>query len=125
MTEKSVEVVRIDGVACVVAVTPSQIQYISTTGDPGTIELEECSRNWMRRRREQAADFILVPGASQSVADQWNARCVGTRGGSSARYWVQFMNERNTRLEFGTYEARGEQLLGPLARHGWHTFDGE
>ena len=125
MTESSLEVVRIDGsVAPNLTVTPSQIQYTSVTGDPNTIELEECARNWMRLKREQADEFILVPGASRSDADKWDARCVGTRNGCGP-YWVQFMNDRNTRFEFATWEALMEHLVGPLARHGWHTFDTE
>jgi hypothetical protein len=64
-----------------------------------------------------------LPGATEQSAAAWNARCVGQRGASDNPPWVEFMNARMTRFEFATYEALYSELLTPLRREGWQTFD--
>jgi hypothetical protein len=124
MSEESVEVVRVgDSCACILRVTQKHIEYVGMTGQKYSIDLEECARNWMRWHDDHAHEFISVSSSSQADVDAWNARCVGERSALDEPHWVEFTNDRRTRFEFRTYEALYEDLLGPLMRNGWHTFD--
>jgi hypothetical protein len=108
----------------IVRVTPDRIEYIDLAGQEKVIDLDECARNWLQYCKDHSRDFILMPGATQESVAAWNARCVGRRGGGGTLYWVELMNERKTRFEFETWEAR-VHLLAPLMAAGWHTFDNE
>ena len=77
----------------------------------------------MRWHDEHIQEFTLFPGSTKADRDAWNVRCVGKRGVLDHPPWVQFMNERNSRFEFGNYEALYAELLGPLMEKAWHTFD--
>jgi hypothetical protein len=118
------EVVRI-GVsgARIVAVTRQRIDYIDMVGQERFIDLEECAKGWAQLHDDRSQEFLPLPGATEQGIAAWNASCVGQRGALDNPPWAEFMNERNTRFEFGTYEALYEQLLRPLKRAGWHTFD--
>jgi hypothetical protein len=52
-----------------------------------------------------------LPGASEQGIAAWSARCVGLRGALDDPPWAEFLNERNTRFEFGSYEALYAELL--------------
>ena len=120
---QSVEVIRISaGDTRIVSVSPRQIEYIALTGERCTIDLEESARNWENRYRNDSDEFVPITD-SQAEVDDWNARCVGTRGALDDPPWVEFMNARRTRFEFDSYEAIYRELLGPISRYGWHTFD--
>jgi hypothetical protein len=118
------EVVRI-GVsgARIVAVTRERIDYIDMAGEQRFVDLEECAKAQARWHNEHRSDFLLLPGASEHGVVAWNARCVGERGACDNPPWAALMNERNTRFEFASYEALYRELLNPLKRAGWHTFD--
>lgn len=123
MYQESTEVVRIEAAqARILRITPKHVEYIGLTGPQQSIDLEECARNWVRWCDEREHEFIILSGSRADI-DLWNARCVGTRGAMDQPPWVQFMNDRNTRFEFRSYEAVYEELLEPLMKNGWHTFD--
>ena len=120
MTDPAREIVRI-GVneARILGVTPLRIDYIDEACQEQSIDLQECARNWGRWRDSQRHEFRPLPGFNDQRVADWNARCVGERGGS----WTEFMNERKTRFEFATHVALYRELLTPLSVAGWHTFD--
>jgi hypothetical protein len=124
MYQESTEVVRIaPAQSRILRITQKHVEYISLTGPQHFIDLQECAKNWVRWHNEREREFIALSGSSRADIDLWNARCVGTRGASDQPPWVQFMNDRNTRFEFRSYEAVYQELLGPLMQNGWHTFD--
>jgi hypothetical protein len=118
------EIVRI-GVsgARIVAVARQRIDYIDMAGQEQFIDLEKCASSWGRWHDDRSQEFLPLPGATGQGIAAWNARCVGQRGALDSPPWAEFMNERNTRFEFATYEALYTELLGPLMQAGWHTFD--
>jgi hypothetical protein len=118
------EIVRIGASAGrIVTVTPRRIHYIDVAGQEQVIDLETCARSWGRWHDAHSREFLPLPGATEQSIRAWNARCVGQRDLSAEPPWVAFLNERNTRFEFETYEAVYLELLGPLEKAGWHTFD--
>jgi hypothetical protein len=118
------EIVRIGASgARIVAVTRQRIDYIDMAGQEQFIDLEECARRWGRWHDERSQEFLPLPGATEQGIAASNARCVGKRGALDNPPWAEFRNERNTRFEFGSYEALYTELLGPLRQAGWHTFD--
>jgi hypothetical protein len=124
MNQESKELVRVgDGNARILRVTPALIDYTDIAGQARLIDLRECAGNWRRFHDANRHDFIIVPGSSEAEADARNSRCVGERGALDDPPWVEFMNDRRTRFEFQTYEAVYGELLGPLAKNGWETFD--
>ena len=108
--------------ARIVGVTRERIDYIDAAGEERFIDLEECARSW-ERWRAQSSGFQTLPGWTAQSAAAWQTRCVGQRGAVDNRPSAQLMNERRTRFEFTSYEALYKELLDPLKRAGWHTFD--
>jgi len=104
-------------------VNHERLEYIDGAGQEQVIELKECARNWVRWHDNHRQEFVLLPGASEADALIENARCVGQRGALDDPPWAELMNERKTRFEFESYEALYRELLGPLSRAGWGTFD--
>jgi hypothetical protein len=104
-------------------VTRQGIDYIDMAGQERFIDLEECARGWGRWHDDRSQEFLPLPSATEQSIAAWNARCVGQRGALDNPPWAEFMNERNTQFEFGTYEALYDELLRPLKRVGWHTLD--
>jgi hypothetical protein len=125
MVERAGEVIRVGSSrARIVRVTLERIEYLDMAGQDQVIDLKECARNWVQWSKGHDGDLVPVSGASQEEVDNWNARCLGQRGGTYYQ-WVEFMNERKTRFEFETWEARLKELQGPLMVAGWNTFDTE
>ena len=124
MDHTTPEVVRVGApgvrIACI---TSQRIDYIDMGGHEQSIDLEECAQRWVRWYEEHRQEFLVLPGASQAEVDTENARCVGQRGGGHSTWWAEFMTERKTRFEFAGLEALWRELLGPLMRFGWRTFD--
>ena len=121
---KTTEVIRIGvGNSRIIGITQRQISYVGRAGEPCTIDLKECARTWPRFRSDHGAEFITVTDSTSAEIDDWNARCVGSRGALDDPPWVQFMNQRHTRFEFEDNEAIYRELLTPMSRYGWHTFD--
>ena len=108
--------------ARIVGVTRERIDYIDAAGEERFIDLEECARSW-ERWRAQSGGFSSVAGLDRGEPATWQTGCVGQRGAVDNRPSAQLMNERRTRFEFTSYEALYKELLDPLKRAGWHTFD--
>jgi hypothetical protein len=124
MSDPSPEIVRI-GVsgARILSITHERLDYIDEAGQEQCIDLQECAKRWGRWRGERSRDFLPLPGATdQGIAD-WNARCVGQRGALGNPPWAEFITEPRIRFAFASYEALYRELLDPLGRAGWHTFD--
>ena len=118
------EIIRIGaGGSRSINVTQRTVEYVGLAGELCTLDLQECARNWVRWHRDHSDEFIPVTDASPADIDDGNARCVGTRGACDNPPWVEFMNERRTRFEFDSYEAIYREILGPISRHRWQTFD--
>ena len=109
--------------ARIVRVTPEHLLYNDEDGSEYDLELSQCAAHWVQWREEHAGEFVLLPGADAGEARAWNARCVGERGACDDPPWVELRSEPRTRFEFESYEAVYEELLGPLGKAGWHTFD--
>jgi hypothetical protein len=118
------EVVRIgESGARIVAVTRERIEYIDMAGQERFVDLEECAGAWRQWHDDHRSEFLPLPGASAQDIVAWNARCVGVRGACDNPPWAAFRNQRNTRFEFASYDALYRELLNPLGKAGWHTFD--
>ncbi len=111
--------------ARIVCVTHQRIEYTDAAGRRHFVDLENCARCWVRWCHDHRREFLSLGGASQAEIDAENACTVGLRGGGYPIWWAEFMNERKTRFEFGTWEARCKELQGPLIAAGWRTFDTE
>jgi hypothetical protein len=109
--------------ARIVAVTHQRIDYFDMAGQARSIDLEECARSWGRWHDEHRREFLPLPGSSEQGIAAWNARCVGERGALDNPPWAEFRNERATRFVFETRDALYLELLTPLRKAGWHTFD--
>ena len=124
MLETPKEVVRIGtATARIVRVGPDLVDYIDDTGREQFIDLQECAVGWAALHDSHKREFIALPGVSERTAVDWNARCVGMRSTQTHAPWAQFRNARSTRFIFTTYEALYKDLLTPMQRAGWHTFD--
>ncbi len=120
-TEASV--VRIgNSTARILSVAPQSVDYIDDAGQKHSVDLKECARNWGRLRGAGMPELRQSAGSSEQLA-AWNSRCVGQRGALDHPPWAEFMDEQRTRFEFATYEALYQELLTPLRRAGWQTFD--
>jgi hypothetical protein len=118
------EVVRIaSSTARITRVTRQRVDYVDMAGQVQFIDLEECVANWNSWHDSHRGEFLPLPGSSPETTAAWNARCVGLRGALDNPPWAEFMNERKTRFEFVSYAALYAELLTPLKKAGWHTFD--
>ncbi len=124
MNQAAPEIIRIgNGSARVTAVTQERVEYLDAAGQEWFLDFAQSARNWLQYHNEREGEYRLVRGATPESAAAWNSRCVGQRCLGDNPPWVEFMNERHTRFEFGTFEAAYANLVGPLSKVGWHTFD--
>jgi hypothetical protein len=92
--------------ARVTAVTKQRIDYVDELGQDAFVDLDECTRVWTRRH-----------GAPPPTVGGKYMRCVGWRSSLySSPTWVQFYDQRHTRLEFQTGDAMIEELLAGLRK---------
>ena len=118
------EVIRIGAFGGrIVSITQQRIEYIDMAGEVQFVDLDECAKNWGRSYDDHSHEFSLLPGASEQSVAEWNVHCVGQRGALDDPPWAEFTNARKTRFEFESHEALYAELLGPLMKAGWHTFD--
>ncbi len=92
-------------------------------GQEQFLDLEQCASNWVKWKQANKQSFLDVSGASEAESDRWDALTVGTRSALDDPPRAEFMDERKTRFEFETDEARYGELLRPLGLAGWVTFD--
>jgi hypothetical protein len=126
-----VELVRIGaGPAKIVQITRQDVRYVDSNGAELLIDLEECARTCMVLRRlgsfppQDDTDWAAIVDANAQLATEDPAYfCVGLRGAVDEPPWFQFLNRRRTQFEFEDYDAISDQLLTPLAKVGWQTWD--
>jgi hypothetical protein len=113
------EIVRI-GVANarLECVTPQRVDYRDEAGLECFVDLEECARNWVQLHNKDDDDLIRM--TSKGFFDSFYSSFVGSGGLLDDPPWVEFMNKRRTRFEFGS-ENEARKLLRPLRAHGWRT----
>jgi len=111
------------GEARIVSVTPEHLVYHDEDGSEHDLDLMQCAAHWTEWRNEHEGDFVLFAGVDAEASRAWNERCVGERGACDDPPWVELRSEPRTRFAFESYEQVYEELLGPLGRAGWHTFD--
>ena len=99
-------------------VTPQRVEYLDEAGQECFVDLEECARNWVQLHNKDDDDLIRM--TSQGFFDSFYSSFVGQRGLLDDPPWVEFMNKRRTRFEFGS-ENEARKLLRPLRAHGWRT----
>jgi hypothetical protein len=100
-------------------VTPQRVEYFDEAGQECFVDLDECARNW-RLRNEDEDDFDLL--TSEDSAATSSSRYVGDRALSFDPPWIEFRNNRRTRLEFeSSNEALGLKLQLMSVR--WLTLD--
>ena len=129
---KSVELVRVGASpATITQVTRKKVEYINEAGRQLFVDLEECARIWICLERagmfppESETDWgglaDNTPGFSELEVS--SGSCVGLRGALDKPPWFQFLNRRRTQFEFKDYETIYAELIGPLGRAEWTTFD--
>jgi len=113
------EIVRI-GVANarIKRVTQQRVKYLDEAGQECFVDVEECARNWVQLHHKD--DDELIRMTSEGLFDHFNSSFVGQRGLLDDPPWVEFMNKRHTRFEFGS-ENEARKLLRPLRACGWRT----
>ncbi len=95
-----------------------RVKYLNEAGQKCFVDLKECARNMVQLHHKDDADAVLE--ASQGFFDSFYTSFVGQHGLLDDPPWVEFMNERRTRFEFGS-EQEGRALLRLLRGCGWRT----
>jgi hypothetical protein len=105
------EIVRI-GVAkaCIKCVAPQRLEYFDEAGQECFVDLEECARNRVRDVESWRDD-----GARKS-----DYSLVAKGGFQDDSPYIEFMNNRRTRFEFESLEAR-QELKSLLVKARWRV----
>lgn len=111
------------GLARIMQVTATQVEYIDGVGQRHSINLRECAQNWMNYADASRRQSETEQRPLSESARAWDASCVGIRDLLDDPPWVGFMNEQRTRFTFTSYAESYVQLLNPLGEAGWHTWD--
>lgn len=112
MNRLAPEIVRI-GVtnAHIKCVTPQRVDYLDEAGQECFVDLKECARN-----RVQHVESWREDGARKA-----DYRVVAKSGFLDDSPWIEFMNNRRTRFEFGSLEG-AQALKSLLAKARWRVF---
>jgi hypothetical protein len=120
-----------EGIAKITRISEAAVDYLDEAGRAFSVDLSECTRTWTcltlggafppgddddwSKFADDHADLIK--------SDVWRG-VIGLRGVIDDPPWCQFLNRRRTQFEFRSREIIENDLLQPLARYGWQTFDG-
>jgi hypothetical protein len=126
-----VELVRIGtGPARILEVSRPAVTYIDAGGIERSVDLQECARTYLALYRSGAfppaddTDWTAIATATaESASDPLPYGCVGLRAVVDDPPWFQFLNKRRTQFEFTDADAIRDELVEPLARFGWQTWD--
>src|SRR5215831_9405094 len=130
---KNVERVRMgDGPAKISEITRSKITYFDSRGVAQFVDLEESARICRVLERTGAwpppedLDWAAYAAAhlELSEAKSGGYGLVGMRGAADEPPWFQFFDRRRTLFEFKDRDTIYSELIAPMARHGWQTWDG-
>lgn len=131
-TFSSVDLIRIGRArARIVSVMREKVEYIDEDGRKQFVDLEECARICMCLYRsglfppKNDTDWTSVADATPGFAslDVSGGGTVGLRGALDTPPWFQFLNRRRTQFDFKNRDRLEKQLLRPLAKFGWQSFD--
>jgi hypothetical protein len=124
----SVKLVRIGtGAAWISRVTRQAVDYVDAAGTSKSVDLMECAQTFFCLRSAglfpPSDDLDWGKLASFYDYDLTETCYIGLRGVLDRPPWFQFLNRRRTQFEFAEHLDIYEELLGPLSRAGWRTFD--
>jgi hypothetical protein len=129
-TFNRIELVRIGvGQSRITHISHERCDYLDEGGRTLYVDLEECARTWACLKGglpDPDYDWSVHADSDPdfSTVDVSRHGCVGLRGAIDEPAWFQFLNRRRTQFEFkGGRDAIYAQLLTPLARAGWSSFD--
>jgi hypothetical protein len=129
---KFVELVRIGtGSARIVEVTRQRLRYIDEHGAESFVDLEDCARIFLTLKNAglfppgDETDWTELAAINLKfyILDVSYGLCVGLRGALDEPPWFQFLDRRRTQFQFKDYEAIKSELLVPLTRVNWQTWD--
>lgn len=119
------------GPAKISEITPTKIAYIDSRGVDQFVDLKESART---------CSVLEGTGAWPPPEDlNWAAYAaahpefykrdvkyglVGMRGAVDEPPWFQFFDRRRTLFEFEDRDTIYNELITPMARHGWQSWDG-
>jgi hypothetical protein len=127
---KNVERIRMgEGPAKISEIARTKIVYIDGRGVQQFVDLEESARTCGVLERTGAwpppedLDWTAYAAAHSELS---NVRLglVGMRGAVDEPPWFQFFDRRRTLFEFKDRDTIYSELITPMARHGWQTWDG-
>lgn len=129
---KNVELVRMgDGPARISEIAPAKIVYIDGRGVEQFVDLEESARTCSVLERTGAwpppedLDWSAYAAAHPELYKRdFKHRLVGMRGAADEPPWFQFFDRRRTLFEFKDRDTIYAELITPMVRHGWQTWDG-
>ena len=129
-TFNRIELVRIGiGQSRITDISHGRCDYVDESGRALYVDLEECARIWAcldGSLPDPDYDWSVLADSDPnfSAVDVSQHGCVGLRGAIDEPAWFQFLNRRRTQFEFeGGRDDIYAQLLTPLARVGWASFD--
>lgn len=129
---KSVALVRIGtSSARIVEVTRQRLRYIDEHGAASFVDLEDCARIFLTLQNaglfppgdETDWTGLAISSLQFSALDVSFGLCVGLRGALDDPPWFQFLDRRRTQFAFKDYDAIRSELLVPLTRVNWQTWD--
>jgi hypothetical protein len=126
-----VELIRIGaGQARILQVAEQAVEYIDAGGVQRSVDLQECARTYLALHRSgnfppaDDTDWAAIAAAyPASASGPLPYGCVGLRAVVDDPPWLQFLNSRRTQFEFTEADAIQDELVTPLARMGWQTWD--
>jgi len=126
-----VELVRIGtDQARVLQVARQAVTYLDGSGVERSVDLQECARVYLALYRSgnfppaDDTDWTAIAAAHPASESESQTRgCVGLRAVIDDPPWFQFFDHRRTQFEFGDSDTIRNELVIPLARFGWQTWD--
>lgn len=126
-----IERVRIgEGMAKIDRITPTAVTYLDERGRAASIDLPECGRTYICLTlggafppRDDDDWSTFADEHSHLITVEARASVVGLRGVIDDPPWFQFLDRRRTQFEFQSRDAIEHELLLPLARCGFQTWD--
>jgi hypothetical protein len=125
------ELVRIGtGPARILQVAQQAVTYVDGSAIERSVDLQECARTYLALYRSgnfpptDDADWTAIAAAHPvSGSEPLPYGCVGLRAVVDDPLWFQFLDHRRTQFEFADADAIRNELVTPLARLGWQTWD--
>lgn len=129
---KNVQFVRMgEGPAKISEISPTKILYIDDSSIEQSVDLEESARTCSVLERTGAwpppedMDWTAYAAAHPDLYKlDVKYGLVGMRGAGDVPPWFQFFDRRRTLFEFKDRDTIYDELITPMVRDGWQTWDG-